>query len=80
MTTLETEQAWLEQIEASRLVGICLLDAEGRLVQRLDDDPTLKEAIADWQAQRIRELNRSAFRSQTAAYELPGESYQPQTA
>ncbi len=55
--TLTTEQAWLQQIQASKLVGICLLDAEGRLIQRLDDDPSLKEVIANWQAERLRQLS-----------------------
>lgn len=54
--SLDTERAWLEQIETSKLVGICLLDVEGRLVQRIDDDPRLRSAMADYQAERIREL------------------------
>lgn len=54
--SLETEESWLEQIQTSTVVGICFLDAEGRLVQRIDNDPSLKEAIVEWQQDRVRQL------------------------
>ncbi|RIV20561.1 hypothetical protein DYU11_21185 [Fibrisoma montanum] len=69
-TTIDTERAWLERIETSKIVGICLLDEDGRLVQRLDDDPALRDALAEYQTQRIRELVRS---------ERPGRSTEPVT-
>jgi hypothetical protein len=54
--TLESERAWLDLVQSSTLVGICLLDGEGRLVQRLDCDPRLRDALTDYQAERVREL------------------------
>ncbi|QHV97868.1 hypothetical protein [Spirosoma endbachense] len=55
-TTITTEQIWLDQICASQLVGICLLDQQGHLVQRLDDDELLRAIVIEYQEQRVREL------------------------
>ena len=54
--TPENETARLEQIQASSVVGICYLDEAGRLVQYFDSDPALKDAIVDYQRERIQEL------------------------
>lgn len=55
-TSLANERTWLERIETSKVVGICVLDEQGRLVQRFDDDPQLRDAMAEHQRQRIREM------------------------
>jgi hypothetical protein len=59
MTTIATEEAWLEQLEQSKMVGICFLDADGRLVQRIDNDPAFREVVIEYQAERVRQLRLS---------------------
>lgn len=57
--TLQSVQTRLEQIQTSRAIGICFLDSEGRLIQLLDEDPALKDAIVDYHQDRIRQMIRS---------------------
>jgi hypothetical protein len=59
MTTIATEEAWLEQLANSKMVGISLLDADGHLVQRIDDDPAFREVVIEYQAERVRQLRLS---------------------
>jgi hypothetical protein len=59
MTTLHAEEAWLYQLQQSRMIGITFLDAEGRLVERIDDDPAVREAVIECQAERVRQLRLS---------------------
>jgi hypothetical protein len=59
ITTLSTEQSYLEQILSSRVIGFCFLDADNKLVQVFSSDPDLKEALVEYQTQRVSELELS---------------------
>ena len=47
----------LEQIQTSRIVGVCFLDSDGRLIQLIEEDPALKEAIVEHYEDRLRQMN-----------------------
>lgn len=57
-STLTAERAWLERIQASKVIGFCVLDESRALVQCIDDDPDLRDALIEYKQQRIRELER----------------------
>ena len=57
--TVKTETALLEQIISSREVGICFTDADGHFVKIMDGDLALRDALIDYQRERIRELTLS---------------------
>jgi hypothetical protein len=59
MTTLSTEEAWLNRLEQSKVIGICFLDPDGKLVQRIDDDLAVRDAVIECQAERVRQLRLS---------------------
>lgn len=56
---LEIELKRLELLQTSTLIGISYLDAENKLVQEFDDDPALREAIIEYQRERVRQLELS---------------------
>lgn len=59
MTSLRAEQLWLERIATSKLIGVCMIDDDGHLLQRFDDDPQLQELLLEHQRQRIQEMDRA---------------------
>ena len=54
--TIQSETLRLEQMLASRIMGVCYLDNEGRLVQYFDGDMALRDVVVDLQRERIRQL------------------------
>ena len=54
--TLSSEQAWLKQLESGQVLGICLLDAQGHVIQRFDLDPEFREGLLEQQRDRVRQL------------------------
>lgn len=72
-TLFEAECAWLRQLATSKLIGVCIVDAEGRPVQQYVDDPELRQLIVDYQAHKTRQLLRQetlAATSELAAGDL----------
>ncbi|UHG93411.1 hypothetical protein [Spirosoma oryzicola] len=59
-TTLPTEQAFLERIQMMPQIGICFRDPDNNvLMQFFVDDPALRDALVEYQTQRVRELELS---------------------
>ncbi len=59
MTPLAIEEAWLETLRTSKLMGICIIDEDGSPVQRYCDDPELREAVLDYQLVKVCQLRLS---------------------
>jgi len=53
---LSAEEAWLEQLQSSRLIGICIIDEDGHPIQQYSDDPGLRAAILDYQIEKVCQL------------------------
>ncbi|QIP14706.1 hypothetical protein G8759_19855 [Spirosoma aureum] len=61
ISSLQSEQRFLEHIQTTPEIGICFRDSENKLlIQIFIDDPALREAILEYQSQRVRELECSA--------------------
>lgn len=58
-TTLKTEQLRLEQLTGSRILGICYVDGQGRLMQVFDHDDSFRTMLLDYQKERVAQLKRS---------------------
>lgn len=63
-TAKQSVAAHLEQIQDSRIIGICFLDNAGHLIQLIEEDPALKEAIVEHYEDRLRQMN--LFESEVA--------------
>lgn len=72
----QSVEAHLEQIQTSRLIGICFLNSEGHLIQLIEEDPALKEAIVEHYEDRLRQMN--LFESEVAR--VQSERLLPNTA
>lgn len=59
METLLEAQSLLEQLTASPLIGITFLDENQREMSIYKDDPGLREAILEYQRERVRQLSLS---------------------
>jgi hypothetical protein len=66
VSPVDAARIWLERIMISKVVGFSVLDESGTLVQCIDDDPDLREALMEYQAQRVRQLERSQRTAQPA--------------
>ncbi|GAB4018881.1 hypothetical protein GCM10028773_20070 [Spirosoma koreense] len=64
--TLYTLERQLEQICVSKLLGLCYLDDDRRLIQLIDDDPALREAIEDYYSGRIHQMQRWVATDETS--------------
>lgn len=73
--TLEQERKRLEQIINSRMIGICFLDCNGRLVQMIDGDIALRDLIIDYQKDRILELEAESNVRDVMPSPYPGMFY-----